>query len=635
MAKGFEKMQIKSAVKSRSTFDLDHTHSTTIDFGQICILNRFYGIPGDSAQYKYSAFGRVSPLNFPVYGNCSLRTVNFFVPYFQVADEIEGFFSGQPIYHGVPTSIRYTTLNDIMLMFTSNSGSTNTGLTVSGSGPTSEKPGGDFNMAIISSRDSTGSPTFNYYKLTSKGRYVYKILRQLGYDFPANVDLSRSSSSSTYLSRKLNLLPLLCFFKAYNDWMTNSTRFNDSVLTKYLEAIRFKDDSVKLSDGQTSVVGKNGAIPFNAIVEMFDQVRLLYDSDYFTSAWRFPNSPYSSSADYYNPSSINLSDDLGLNAQPPVAGQSYGFGTVSYGSYSTQSRMTTSDPTLAALSVRQLNFLRAFDNWVRRNNYAGSRAVNQIYSRFGIKPQEFRAQYAELISKDSIPLRVGDVTQTSQTTPDHPLGSYVGKGITNGEHGVSYKFGDYGVLFTLGYIWVDPVYYRGFDREVLKVDTLDFYNPEFDSVGPEAISMLELYNDPKSVIKGLSGSISYNDGNVTFGFTERYNDMRFQRDQITGDFELYDELKPWHFGRDLDYVRRNGYKAQSDSVVYYTPTEKGDYEYDRIFAVTQTSEGNPIEHFYLQCQFTGSASRPMKNISQAADLGDGELTIDRLGQQVN
>ncbi|UPW42025.1 major capsid protein [Dipodfec virus RodF1_17] len=629
MAKGYDKMHIKSAIRSRSNIDLDHSHMTTIDFGQLCVLNYFDGIPGDKVHYKYDLFSRIAPLNYPVYGNFSLRTVNFFVPYYQIADEIEGFFSGQKMYHGSPTSIRYTTLRVLMTMFTD----LKHGLCTSG---TSTK----YNFSIVAQRSNVGgvsSPTIGYYYLTAKGRFVYKVLRSLGYDFPANIDLSDTTASTNYLSTKVNLLPLLGYFKAYNDWMTNSVHYNRSSMTKYLQAIRFKDDTVKVGTSNDAVVTSTGFIGAAALVELFKQVRLLYDSDYFTSAWRYPNDPDGNSTQSGNQVAEVDVYPYGVTSaggNPTLEG----IGEIHSSMISTYSSV----PDLASdnlFSARQLRFLQAFDNWVRRNNYAGSRAVNQIYSRFGIKPTEFRAQYAEFISKDSIPLRVGDVTQTSQSTTTgddvSPLGSYAGKGIANGDHGVSYQFNDYGILLTMCYVWVDPLYYRGFHRNVLKTDPLDFYNPEFDGVGPEAISMLELWNDPAS-IKGVSEiPAKLNDGNNVFGFTERYNDMRFQRDQITGDFELYHFMKPWHFGRDLSLVRDNGKVAQSDSVVYYTPRSTGDYEYDRVFATTQYSEEYPIEHFYLQCLFTGSASRPIRNLSSVADLGDGDLTIDRLGQQVS
>lgn len=651
MAKGFDKLFIKRAAKAYNQFSSNHEHLTTMDFGQLCVLNYFDCIPGDKHHLSYQIFCRNSPLNFPVYGDMSIRTVNFFVPYFQVADEIEGYFSGQKMYHGTSTSIRYTTLRNIMKLFTENdsdNGDYDFGYTTSfqhvGTSLSTVNRD-DYNFVVISAR-SGSTVTFNCYKLTTKGRYVYKVLRALGYDFPANIDLSQANSSKSYLDTKVNLLPLLAFFKAYNDWLTNSVQYNSSVLTKYLQAIRFKDSTL-MNDHSEAVVSSGGYIDCTTLCDMFDSIRLLYDSDYFTSAWRYPNKPYGD---------INVNDvtqvDTGFTeivsktTSPDSVGTNtyqgqYGLGSVVNSVYSVSSRISNSDPSLSTLSARQLNFLRAFDDWVRRNNYAGTRAVNQIYARFGIKPTEFRSQYADFISKDSVPLRIGDVTQTSQTTTigddASPLGSYAGKGIADGSSSLQYECNDYGCLLTLAYIWVDPLYYRGFHRNVLKIDPLDFYNPEFDGVGPEAISMLELYNDPK-VIANDTPTIApqyVNDGNQVFGFTERYNSERFTRDQITGDFSLYDELMPWHFGRDLSSIRNKGVKAQSNAVVYYTPTSQGDYEYDRIFATTQLSEDNPIDHFYLTCQFKGTAIRPMMNASQSVMLGDGDLTIDRLGQQIS
>lgn len=112
---------------------------------------------------------------------------------------------------------------------------------------------------------------------------------------------------------------------------------------------------------------------------------------------------------------------------------------------------------------RTLDFLRSFDNWVKRNNYSGSRVVQQIFSRMGIKTSDYRDHYAHVITTEEMPIQVGDVTATADST-DVPLGDYAGKGIMNGTKPFSYKADDYGILIVLGYFTVTPMNPYGFDR---------------------------------------------------------------------------------------------------------------------------------------------------------------------------
>lgn len=131
--------------------------------------------------------------------------------------------------------------------------------------------------------DSNGN--VGYRLFTDKGRYVVKVLNALGYSIPQGVDLSTGSNwLSTEGSYNLSAYPLLAFFKAYNDYMSQSQRFNISALSAFLRGVK-----------QNKSVGgyypATGQIDYNGISLLFDNLYLCYDNDYFTSAWRYPVSP--------------------------------------------------------------------------------------------------------------------------------------------------------------------------------------------------------------------------------------------------------------------------------------------------------------------------------------------------------
>lgn len=131
--------------------------------------------------------------------------------------------------------------------------------------------------------DSSGNTTYRLF--TNKGRYVVKVLNALGYTIPQGVDLQTGSTWMTVEAPyKLSAYPLLAFFKAYNDYMSQSQRFNISALSAFLRGVK-----------QNKSVGgyspATGIIDYNGLSVLFDNLYLCYDNDYFTSAWRHPVSP--------------------------------------------------------------------------------------------------------------------------------------------------------------------------------------------------------------------------------------------------------------------------------------------------------------------------------------------------------
>ena len=72
--------------------------------------------------------------------------------------------------------------------------------------------------------------------MTDKGRYWVKIMNlNWGYAFlPSKVDLSLTSFwlLASLLLRSSACMPLLCFFKLYNDYLSQSQNYN-SLLSSY------------------------------------------------------------------------------------------------------------------------------------------------------------------------------------------------------------------------------------------------------------------------------------------------------------------------------------------------------------------------------------------------------------------
>lgn len=590
MAKGFDTLHVKSAVRSRNKFDLSRTHLTTMNFGEIVPLMCEETVPGDDIKVKANYFSRMAPLVKPTYGKFQFKTMTAFVPYHQIAEDFEGWIAGKTVYEGENVKFRcftVETLVNFVLYGCSGTLITGTGASASNS---------QFTYL-------DGNGTLCYRLFTDKGRYVVKVLNALGYALPQGCDLQQNGAWIAGEGRTLlSAYPLLAFFKAYNDYMSQSQRFNVSALSAFLRGVK-QNKSV---NGYNSATGQ---LNYNGISVLFDNLYLCYDNDYFTSAWRYPVSP------------------LGVGTEPQLWSAGVPADTASAVNVNTDVEYQgITDGSTINIGQRALDWLKSFDAWVRRNNYSGSRAVQQIYSRFGIKTDDFRTHYAHVLGTDSMPIQVGDVTSTSDAT-GADLGDYAGKGIVSGGNGVECKADDYGLLVVLGWFTVSPMNSFGFDRKVLRNQPLDYYNPEFDGIGAEAISAGEFYADPT-----LDPSIDSTSDLDVYGYTERYNSYRYGRDQITGEFRDFQNnsgQNVWHTGRYMTLVRQSGnLVAQAPAVINHSQTSS---EYNRIFSITNGS----VDAFYLTAQFSVDAIRPMMNLNQVPQLGEGDTVVPRNGNTIN
>ena len=466
MAKGFDVLHIKSAVKAHNKFDLSRTHLTTMDFGEILPLFVEETVPGDEISVKGNYFSRLAPLVKPTYGKFAFKTVSAFVPYHQIASDADAWIAGKTAFEGLTPHQRYFT------------GSALFGLVYANSTPVSSNP--DFQYI-----DTSG--TVVKVKFTAAGKYYVKVLNSLGYSLPSNVDLQTNSLWITTLSKvKFSAYPLLAFFKLYNDYMSQSQRFNTSQLSGILKAIRYGLTA-------TGYTPSTGEINSALIGNLFAALKLNYENDYFISAWQTPNNAINS---------IDTISSAAVPANQATEQVQYAGGNV---------YLNSTDVAAGQINQRALDFLKSFDDWVRRNSYSGSRTVQQIYSRFGIKVEDFRCDYAHVIGTDTVPVQVGDVTSVSDTASGSNgaiLGEYAGKGIMSGDKSITYKAEDFGILFILGYFTVVPMNAYGHDRRVLRTSPLDYYNPEFDGIGADAISAGELYTNPLGLVERNSPVIT-------------------------------------------------------------------------------------------------------------------------------
>lgn len=208
MAKGFDKIYAKSAVKAHNKFDLSRSHLTTLNIGQIIPIFNEEVVPGDVINVKSSYFARLQPLNKPTYGKMDFKTATMYVPYHQVAEDAEAFFAGKTTWQGMVPVRRYFTIGDYASLYIDSLTKSNPLITIVTTDPGSNW----FDFTYV---DSNGTRTWA--TLTPFGRYVEKFMSSLGYMIPQNINFSTVWNTTGVGTTKLSAYPFLATLKAYND----------------------------------------------------------------------------------------------------------------------------------------------------------------------------------------------------------------------------------------------------------------------------------------------------------------------------------------------------------------------------------------------------------------------------------
>lgn len=248
-----------------------------------------------------------------------------------------------------------------------------------------------------------------------------------------------------------------------------------------------------------------------------------------------------------------------------------------------------------AATINEFRRAIALQKYFETSARVGGRYKEFVLGHFGVNVPDGRLQRAEYLGGGMQVLNIGEVVQTSSTISTeqntYPLGQMAGRGIAYGnQNKFRHTFVEHGYVLGIMSIQPDAAYYQGIQKDLQKLDRLDFYTPEFAQIGEQPIAVSELY------VKGLTEAQM----NETFGYTPRYAEYKFSLNEIHGEFK--NTLDTWHMARKFDAK-----PTLSKEFIEINEYEDG---LNRVFAV-QGSEEKPIEHFYCFVKNNVKALRPM------------------------
>ncbi len=192
------------------------------------------------------------------------------------------------------------------------------------------------------------------------------------------------------------------------------------------------------------------------------------------------------------------------------------------------------------------------------------------HGEFGMKPRDARIQRPEYLGGSKSVLQISEVLQTAEGQ-DTGVGTMRGHGVASmRQRNIRFRCPEHGLIIGLMSIRPRSVYTQGINRAWLKRSRLDFYTPELANIGMQEVMQQELYAtaDNKDVI---------------FGYQNRYDEYRFHKPVVTGEFRTT-ALNHWNLARNFElYATADnkdvifGYQNRYDEYRFHKPVVTGEF----------------------------------------------------------
>jgi hypothetical protein len=260
---------------------------------------------------------------------------------------------------------------------------------------------------------------------------------------------------------------------------------------------------------------------------------------------------------------------------------------------STNTGLVVDLTTATAATIGQLYESFAIQDLLQTDARGGTRYVELINAHFGVTSPDFRLQRPEYLGGSSDPFIVSPLAQTSQTdsTELGTLAATATAGVNR--MGFFKSFVEHGVILGIINVRADLRYQQGLHRMFSRSTRYDFYFPALANLGEQEVLNKEIFSQ---------GSADATADAAVFGYQERWSELRYGRNIITGrmrsnagpagDGSL--SLDPWHLSEDFAAL-----PVLNDAFIV------GNTPIDRVTAVT--SEPHFKGDFYGDCTWV----RPM------------------------
>ncbi len=505
----------------RNAFNLSYSVKTTMDMGKlypICIQEM---VPGDTFKIGNEVVINLQPMNSPAYINLNWYAYAFFVPYRVLWDKFEEFIT--------------------------------------------KGNSGDETIPLPKFEPKTGKITDDSFKYNTLWDY---------FGFPVGVKPSGLSAPVDFPWRAYNMI-WNEYFRDENLQDEIGVSPDDDNFNYGLKNVNWSKDyfTASLPFAQR---GTATALPINSDITGY--ARAHWDDDIYLAGSVLAENEYHIASTVY-PKGIDKGDVRGVVSGYSYLGNStledsqalripanaYPQKGVTQGeNVGTNLNSNTISPehlnvNSISADVEDLRLMFAIQRWQEINARGGVRYTEFLRAQYGTSPRDDRLQRPEFIGGCKSPIIVSNVLQqsnadNSSVSQKTLVGTKYGQGMTADVNNLgSYYASEFGVLMVVAFLRPKTSYMQGINRQWLKNDTFDFFNPCFTALGEQEVLNEEIY--AKS---GDSDPLTDSSSNRSiWGYEPRYQEMRYNPSLITGKMRPNAQTgEPsfdyWHLGRYFD-----------------------------------------------------------------------------------
>lgn len=209
--------------------------------------------------------------------------------------------------------------------------------------------------------------------------------------------------------------------------------------------------------------------------------------------------------------------------------------------------------TTGTIDINELRLAFAKQQQAERRARYGHRYVD-LLRQWGLRPQDARLQRPELLGGTKQTIRFSEVLATAEGTTVN-VGDQFGHGMALvGHRPYRRMFPEHGFVMSLMSVIPRTQYMTATHKQFFRLNPGDYWFPESELEGPQAIQNKEIYSTPATP-------------DDTFGWTGRHDDYRSRFSLVSG--EMLTDLDYWHYARDF-----TSEPALNSDFVKATPTDR-------------------------------------------------------------
>ena len=180
----------------------------------------------------------------------------------------------------------------------------------------------------------------------------------------------------------------------------------------------------------------------------------------------------------------------------------------------------------------------AIQIWRENALRAGNHIKDNMMAHYGVA-SDFNDHRPTYLGSVSAPLNIGDIATTANASSgvNDTVGDIAGKGLSSLDEKVfKYHAKDFGVIMVMFSMLPEAEYdAKGIERTNQLLEAEDFFVPEYENLGLEAVSVISIY--PRG-----SGAPS---DNAVFGYAPRYYGYKTKVDKVFGQFVGNGIFRSW------------------------------------------------------------------------------------------